>query len=101
MMTRKSPNNIRCVIWALVECFFLLCFLILMYILLPTQVVIHIMLLLMHGRESVVWVTMRNSSNNLSGAICALGGCFFLFFLRVFDTNICFIVYTDCNIHNR
>ena len=73
-----------------------------MYILLPTQVVIHIMLPLMHGRESVGRVmTRRNSSNDLSGVVCALGGCFFLFFLCVFDTNICFIVYTDCNIHNR
>ena len=26
MMMRKSPNNIRCVIWALVECFFLFVF---------------------------------------------------------------------------
>ena len=48
-----------------------------MYVLLPTQVVIHII----HIRESVVReTTTRKSPNDASGVVWSLGGSFFLSF---------------------
>ena len=88
-MMRKGPNDARCIVWALGECF-LISFM--FFLSDNTCFIADVAYNLQTTSQGGIWraIMMRKGPNNARHVVWALGECFLISFV-FFDDNICFI----------